>query len=111
MVIKVPKHKGDQTGDSISKDKHTYANPLMPEVCPILATAIAVFCIDRKRGDYLLFTESTSDQFCHLLTVLFDDAELIPPDVNLGAAHQALGSHSNRKGAASYLQYRLVCQL
>ena len=104
MVIKVPKHKGDQTGDSISKDKHTYANPLMPEVCPILATAIAVFCIDRKRGDYRLFTESTSDQFCHLLTVLFDDAELIPPDVNLGAARQELGSHSNRKGAASYLQ-------
>ena len=39
-----------------------------------------------------------------MLTVLFDDAELIPPDVNLGAARQELGSHSNRKGAASYLQ-------
>jgi len=70
----------------------------------LLQLNIAIFCSDRKRLDYRLFTELISDHFCHLLTLFFDDAELIPPDVNLGAARQELVSRSNREGAASYSQ-------
>ena len=109
MVIRVPKHKGDQTGESIGKDKHVYANPFMPEICPILATAVALLCIDRKRGDYRLFTSSTSDQFCNILSTVLNDTKLVPLDVNLGAARQYLGSQSNRKGAARYLQNLSPC--
>ena len=109
MVIRVPKHKGDQTGESIGKDKHVYANPFMPEICPILATAVALLCIDRKRGDYRLFTSSTSDQFCNILSTVLNDTKLVPVDVNLGAARQYLGSQSNRKGAATYLQNLSPC--
>lgn len=43
MIITFPKHKGDQTGEGLSNDKHVYANPLMPEICPILALAVLVF--------------------------------------------------------------------
>ena len=40
MVLKVPQHKGNQTGESLSMDKHVYANPLEPKICTILSLAV-----------------------------------------------------------------------
>mmetsp|Transcript_23890 Transcript_23890/g.31230 ORF Transcript_23890/g.31230 Transcript_23890/m.31230 type:complete len:169 (-) Transcript_23890:234-740(-) len=42
LVFKVEAHKGDPKGEGISKLKHVYANPLKPQICPILAMAVFV---------------------------------------------------------------------
>jgi hypothetical protein len=36
VKIKIAKHKGDQTGEGIGNEKHVYANPYNPAICPIL---------------------------------------------------------------------------
>ena len=50
LVITFPKSKCDQTGEGLSNDKHVYANPYKPAVCPILALAVMVFCTYRADG-------------------------------------------------------------
>ena len=40
LIITLPKSKTDQTGAKATHEKHVFANPLNPAVCPILALAI-----------------------------------------------------------------------
>jgi len=107
MVVKVPQHKGDQTGESLSMDKHVYANPLEPKICTILSLAVFFFCRKRfKRNGQIkckLFTDDRKDRFGDLLEVILNDKSLVPDNQDLGTSKEDLGSHSNRKGAASYL--------
>jgi hypothetical protein len=49
LVVAFPSHKGDQEGRN-SLPKHVYANPLNPEVCPILALAIYIFTISYRQA-------------------------------------------------------------
>ena len=42
LMVHVPAHKGDQTGER-AFSRHVYANPLNPEICPILALAVLIF--------------------------------------------------------------------
>ena len=106
LVINFPLHKGDQTGESLAKDKHVYANPLKPEICPMLAVAVLIFCRHRGVGEggvTQLFTGDSVDKFGAMLRAVFADKNLILEDIDLGSARQDLGTHSNRKGAATYL--------
>lgn len=50
LVVTVPTHKSDQEGARVYPI-HVYANPLMPELCPILSLAIYVFCMAFHRED------------------------------------------------------------
>ena len=43
LVCQLPKHKGDQSGTKII-DRHVFANPLEPVICPVLALAVLLFC-------------------------------------------------------------------
>jgi integrase len=97
MLITIPRHKGDQEGNRVVP-VHVYANPLNPELCPVLALAIHVFCIQYHRG--------TTDQWC-----LFDGGHIeskfshwlqealksgnFSEDV-LGGSASDLGTHSFR---------------
>ena len=82
MVVKVPQHKGDQTGESLSMDKHVYANPLEPKICTILSLAVFFFCRKRfKRNGQIkckLFTDDRKDRFGYLLEVILNDKSLVP---------------------------------
>ncbi len=42
LVVDISKHKADQTGERVTP-KHIYANPFIPELCPIMALALHVF--------------------------------------------------------------------
>jgi hypothetical protein len=42
LLITTPKHKGDQEGVKCFA-RHLYANPLSPELCPVLALAVLTF--------------------------------------------------------------------
>jgi hypothetical protein len=43
LKIKLAKHKGDQTGEGIGNEKHVYANPYNPAICPILVLAVYLY--------------------------------------------------------------------
>lgn len=47
MTITFAKHKGDLTGEGLGNEKHVYANPLNPKICPILALAVLIFTSHR----------------------------------------------------------------
>ena len=50
MVIVFPTHKGDKDGEnSLSSPKHVFANPTNPEICPILAFGVYMFCLGVRR--------------------------------------------------------------
>jgi hypothetical protein len=98
MIITFPKHKGDQTGEGLSNDKHVYANPLMPEICPILALAVLVFSIHRGteiRQQQLFLGKDSESRFSRVFRTVLS---LIPPSIDLGATKRDIGTHSNRKG-------------
>jgi len=45
LIVRLPKHKGDQEGDrALLVDRHAYANPIEPVVCPILSLAVLTYC-------------------------------------------------------------------
>jgi hypothetical protein len=53
MTIIFCRHKGDTTGETAKEKrdaKHLYANPLMPEICPVLACAIYFACVPGHNG-------------------------------------------------------------
>jgi len=43
LIIEEQGHKADQKGE-FKYWKHIYANPLNPDVCPILALGVHLFC-------------------------------------------------------------------
>ena len=107
MVVVFPSHKGDQEGKS-ALPKHVFANPENPEMCPILALAIFVFTIGHRRSGSRtgLFTTdndegSVESRFTKFLRSLMDDNEQALLD--FGMEVKELGTHSFRKGVATYL--------
>ena len=111
LLISTPKHKGDQEGVKCFA-RHLYANPSFPAICPVLALAILTF-VRTLRHD-----PSTEDTSAPASFRVFDGpnnsarfsdnlsriiAAVPSSDVHLlGGERKQLGTHSVRKGAASY---------
>jgi len=106
VKIKVPKHKGDQTGEGMGNDKHVYANPYNPVICPMLSLAVFIFC--KYRGadvvrQQLFDGNDSENRFGKALMKVLKNIRDLYPNIDLGAVIEDLGTHSNRKGVASYL--------
>jgi hypothetical protein len=103
LVIQEQGHKGDQTGAD-KFWKHIFANPLQPQVCPVLALAVLVFAGPPRAatGRQQLFMGSNSkDRFAKTLhQVLYSLTE--QDKQTLGQEREDLGPYSLRKGSASY---------
>ena len=112
LLLTLPKHKGDQDGDHVFA-RHVYANTTDPFICPILAMAVLVFTrVLRYDADgsssqgslpnYRLFDGSNSEsRFSDIFKKVI--ASLPAADAQqLGGAKGELGTHSVRKGAATY---------
>lgn len=104
LLVTVPKHKGDQEGVKIYP-VHVFANPLCPEVCPVLALAIYVFCTytsDETDGlKWCLFKGAKQEQrFSNWLSDLLKSNEFDAKD--LGALASELGTHSFRFDTNKY---------
>jgi hypothetical protein len=103
LVINIPKHKGDQTGEGLGHAKHIYANTVNSHICPILALAIYIFCSGELNGTYsgnkLFPGDEPEGRFTKVLSSILkeDDRPL-----ELGASRLDIGTHSNRKGSASF---------
>ena len=103
LVVKFNVTKSDQTGEKTT-DKHVYANPLKPEICPFLALAVLLVCRGRQDGDFRLFPHDGVGQFGNVLHSVLADNALVPDDTPLGPAHKKdIGTHSERKGVLTYL--------
>lgn len=48
LVITFAKHKGDQTGDGLGNEKHVFANPHRPEICPVIALAVCSYILSQQ---------------------------------------------------------------
>jgi hypothetical protein len=112
LLISTPKHKGDQEGVKCFA-RHVYANPSNPVICPVLALAILTF-VRSMRHDPASSSSSDSmpnfrvfdgpDNAARFSDVLGRIIAAVPSsDVHLlGGDKKQLGTHSVRKGAASY---------
>lgn len=103
MVITFAKHKGDQTGEGLSNDKHVYANPINPLICPVLTLAVLILTKNRlglSTTSQLFEGNSSEGRFNKILASVIKD---IPEEVNLGANRKDIGSHSNRKGSSTFV--------
>ena len=111
LLITTPKSKGDQEGVKCFA-RHLYANPSIPSICPVLALAVLIFVRTLRHdpstddpsapGSYRVFDgPSNGARFSGVLGRLIAAV----PDANLallGGERKQLGTHSVRKGAASY---------
>ncbi|KAF0712028.1 hypothetical protein AaE_012150 [Aphanomyces astaci] len=88
------KSKTDQGGTKRRDPKHVYANPLQPETCCILALAIYLACNSAHDSGNLFPGPSQRDRFGRSLNQLVGSA--------LPSSTSAIGTHSLRKGAATY---------
>lgn len=109
LVIYFAHMKNDQNGDKAHTARHIFANPVHPEICPILALGIHLLCTEGifSNGEQsMLFqgkNQSQSDRFRRIMQrQAFCTEEgrrvmqrhgLIPDDI---------GTHSWRKGATTY---------
>ncbi len=98
LVVILPKHKGDQEGSRVYP-KHVYANPILPEICPILSLAIYVFstnCFHREGSDWMLFQGGHQEtKFSHWLVNVLKRGD-VPELVELHNIAKDLGTHSLR---------------
>jgi hypothetical protein len=112
LLITTPKHKGDQEGVKCFA-RHLYANPSDPSICPVLALAILTFVRSlRHDPDSSSSPDSTpnfrvfdgSNSSSRFSEVLLRIITAVPAsEVHLlGGEKKQLGTHSVRKGAASY---------
>jgi hypothetical protein len=104
MYVVFPTHKGDQEGDN-SNPKHVYANPNNPEICPILALAVYIWTIGYRRDDSrrTLFGErkDAESRFSSWLrNALGENSNDL---LVMGILIVEIGTHSFRKGIASFL--------
>lgn len=104
MTITLPKHKGDQEGLHVYP-KHVYANPIYPELCPILSLGIYLFSTNqflREGSEWRLFHGAKIEsKFSHWLKRLLDRG--VPELAELNNIKDDLGTHSFRKGVVTYV--------
>lgn len=103
LTVVLPRHKGDQEGKNASP-KHVYANPLEPQLCPVLALAIHMFCGGFHDNDYqnVFHGSSVESKFGTWLDKILgnlDEQQLM----TLGLPVKDVGTHSIRKGIATFL--------
>lgn len=98
LVIELAGAKNDQAGEK-QTPKHVYANIFMPEICPILSLALHIFSISyRESGsdNTKLFVGNAYDIFGGWLF------EALSTITSLGFAVRDFGTHSFRKGVATF---------
>ena len=131
LTISFAHTKTDQMGKKSKEVRHVYANPANPRICPILSLAIYLTCFPRSPGETRLFAGDVQyDRYCKILrrtlesqasthTRASDNTHLIkrlikthhaplhtPQDdalMSWGCVAKEFGTHSFRKGAATYV--------
>ena len=95
--------KNDQTGERPRDPRHIYPNPDKPEVCPILSLALYWVTNSIELGADELFPGSNQyDRFRKILSRVVHLDAVATELERLGLGPEDLGTHSMRKGAATF---------
>ena len=95
--------KNDQTADQPRDPRHVYANPLMPEICPILSLGIYWLCYSFDPSSNRLFPGANQyDRFRKLLSRCLGIKEIAHELERRSIDPHNIGTHSLRKGSATY---------
>lgn len=102
LCVYFAKMKNDQLGERPRDPKHVYPNPLMPEICPILSLGLYWITYPFGTGNCLYPGSNQYERFRKLLE-RSSQVEAISRELERRSIdHKDLGSHSMRKGAATY---------
>jgi len=97
LLIYFAHEKTDQTQSKPGDPRHIYANPFQPAICPILSLGMFFLIVDiTKSGEQPIF--SGSNPYCRFHKSMKSSFA----DVILGCSVAAYGTHSIRKGAATF---------
>lgn len=96
--------KTNQTGEHVVP-RHLYANPYEPHLCPVLAMGIKLLTESHtKSSPAMLFPGGSANKnFCTWLYGLIKSPNSEIDMSNLGSSPDDIGTHSIRKGAATYV--------
>ena len=102
LLACIAKAKHDQEGEGAKTPWHIYANPCNPFVCPVLALGLYIFSHpDLLTNNSFLFTGN--NQYRRYTQVLKKAITLDEENFRrFGVEIEAFGSHSLRKGAATF---------
>lgn len=101
LCIYFAQQKNDQLGEKPRDPRHIYANPLIPEICPMVAIGVYWLCFEFQSDEKKFFSGHRQyDRFRKIFERLLTDSsdELQRFGVNI----HDIGSHSIRKGAATF---------
>jgi hypothetical protein len=102
LQIAIPKTKADQTGERNVEPKHVYANPGLPEICPVLALALYFVCHSEPTDEQVFYGGSQQWRFNKFLKMALRDEEARAMLRLHGLKVDELGAHSTRKGSGKY---------
>ena len=95
--------KNDQDGSKPRDARHVYANPVHPEICPILTLSIYLICNPRILEDRAIFPGgSQANHYRDVLSKIFSSEEGKQELASRGLTANDIGTHSNRKGASTF---------
>lgn len=94
--------KNDQEGSRPKDPRHIYANPKLPEICPLLSLGIYFLSFDFDDGGKLFSGDSQKTRFSKLLPRVLASEELAAVLASAGKVKADFGTHSIRKGGATY---------
>ena len=109
LVIRLPQQKNDQTGERASGPRHLYANPIRPSICPILS--LGIYMLGKVNITNQVFnSQDPTTQVTRFGAILrrlmegplYGDDGTETSCESHGRKPEFLGSHSIRKGAATY---------
>lgn len=104
MCIYFAHMKNDQLGDRPRDPRHIYANPIIPEVCPILSLGIywAIHGFDNEH--HKLFPGSNQyERYRKGLGRSLSLPNVVEELQRNGIQPRDIGSHSSRKGASTFV--------
>jgi hypothetical protein len=103
LVVRFAHQKNDQEGVRSQEPRHVFPNPLMPAVCAVLALAIYLLCTGFEPGQKQLFSGSSQyDRYSRTLQRVLQVPRIATHLTAIGKPAGAFGTHSVRKGAATY---------
>lgn len=111
LCIYFAHQKNDQLGEKPRDPRHIYANPLIPQVCPVLSLGIYLICFPPIDNTIRLFEGSCLlkiigskqyERFRQLMLRVASEIDVKDELNNQGIEIEDLGTHSMRKGAATY---------
>jgi hypothetical protein len=96
--------KNDQLGERPKDPRHVYANPLLPEICPILALGIYLMTHPVGEGVQKLFPGTNqAERFRKIIVNLMNNHETVSKALgDRGMNPDDIGTHSIRKGSSTY---------